>query len=144
MILSKGWKDAAWDKFVTGAPRPRTLSEQQYSDLFWLTDAQMARLAPFFPRSHGKPRVDDRRVLSGIIFINRNGLRWRDAPAAYGPHKTLYSRWKRWSEKGIFARMMAGLAAEHGEKTTVMIDATYLKAHRTATSMAAKKGGVVA
>ena len=85
------------------------------SDLFWLTDAQMARLAPFFPKSHGKPRVDDRRVLSGIIFINRNGLRWRDAPSVYGPHKTLYSRWKRWSEKGIFARMMAGLAAKHGD-----------------------------
>lgn len=82
------------------------------SDLFWLTDAQMARLAPFFPRSHGKPRVDDRRVLSGIIFINRNGLRWRDAPAAYGPHKTLYSRWKRWSEKGIFARMMGNHPAQ--------------------------------
>ena len=54
----------------------------------------------------------------------------------------LYSRWKRWSEKGIFAQMMVGLAAEHGEEKTVMIDATYLKAHRTATSMAAKKGGV--
>ncbi len=40
------------------------------SDLFWLTDEQMARLQPFFPRSHGRPRVDDRRVLSGIIFIN--------------------------------------------------------------------------
>lgn len=114
------------------------------SDLFWLTDAQMARLEPYFPKSHGKPRVDDRRVLSGIIFINRNGLRWRDAPEAYGPHKTLYSRWKRWSEKGIFARMMVGLAAEHSEQKTIMIDATYLKAHRTATSMAAKKGGVVA
>ena len=50
------------------------------SNLFWLTDAQMARLQPFFPKSHGKPRVDDRRVLSGIIFINRNGLRWCDAP----------------------------------------------------------------
>lgn len=125
------------------------------SDHFWLTEAQMGKLKPFFPKSHGKPRVDDRRVLSGIIFINRNGLRWRDAPREYYPHKTLYSRWKRWSEKGIFARMMAGLAAEHGEKTTVMIpfrglkanrcrasDATYLKAHRTATSMAAKKGGV--
>ena len=83
------------------------------SDLFWLTDAQMARLEPFFPKSHGKPRVDDRRVLSGIIFINRNGLRWRDAPAAYGPHKTLYNRWKRWSDKGVFARIMAGLAAAH-------------------------------
>lgn len=81
----------------------------------------MARLEPFFPKSHGKPRVDDRRVLSGIIFINRNGLRWRDAPAACGPHKTIYSRWKRWSEKGIFARMMTGLAAAHGEQKTVMI-----------------------
>ncbi|MEM5544942.1 transposase, partial [Sulfitobacter sp. AS92] len=55
------------------------------SDLFWLNDAQMARLEPYFPKSHGKPRVDDRRVLSGIIFINRNGLRWRDAPKEYGP-----------------------------------------------------------
>ncbi len=62
------------------------------SDLFWLTDAQMARLEPFFPKSHSKPRVDDRRVLSGIIFINRNGLRWLGAPAAYGPHETLYNR----------------------------------------------------
>ncbi len=112
------------------------------SDLFWLTDTQMARLEPFFPKSHGKPRVDDRRVLSGIIFINRNGLRWRDAPTEYGPHKTLYNRWKRWSDKGIFARMMAGLAADHGETKTVMIDATYLKAHRTATSLGVKKGGV--
>ncbi len=111
------------------------------SDLFWLTDAQMARLEPFFPKSHGKPRVDDRRVLSGIIFINRNGLRWRDAPGEYGPHKTLYNRWKRWSDKGIFAQMMVGLAAEHGEERTVMIDATYLKAHRTATSLGVKKGG---
>ncbi len=76
------------------------------SDLFWLSDALMARLERFFPTSHGKPRVDDRRVLSGIIFINRNGLRWRDAPAAYGPHKTLYNRWKRLSDKGVFVRLM--------------------------------------
>ena len=44
------------------------------SNFYWLSDAQMERLKPFFPRSHGKPRVDDRRVLGGIIFINRNGL----------------------------------------------------------------------
>lgn len=112
------------------------------SDLFWLSDAQMARLKPCFSKSHGKPRVDGRKVLSGIIFLNRNGLRWRDAPAAYGPHKALYNRWKRWSEKGIFAEMMADLAASHGEEKTVMIDATYLKAHRTASSLAVKKGGV--
>lgn len=87
------------------------------------------------------PRGDDKRVLSETTFINRNGLRWRDAPAAYGPHTTLYRRWKCWSEKGIFARMMVGPVAEHGEEKTVMIDATDLKAHRTATSMVAKKGG---
>ena len=110
------------------------------SDLFWLTDQQMERLRPIFPRSHGKPRVDDRRVLSGIVFVNRNGLRWRDAPGAYGPHKTLYNRWKRWGEAGVFTRMMEGLAAASAEPTTVMIDATYLKAHRTASSLRVKKG----
>ena len=112
------------------------------SDLFWLTDAQMVRLEPYFPKPHGKPRIDAQRVLSGIIFINRNGLRWRDAPKEYGPHKTLYNRWKRWSEKGVFAQIIMGLAAEQSEEKTVMIDATYLKAHRTTTSMGVKKGGV--
>lgn len=66
------------------------------SHLFWLTDEQMARFAPYFPKSHSKRRVDDRRVLSGIIFVNRNGLRGRDAPREYGPHKTLYNSWRRW------------------------------------------------
>jgi transposase len=110
------------------------------SDLFWLTDEQMARLQPFFPKSHGRPRVDDRRVLSGIIFINRNGLRWRDAPREYGPAKTLYNRWKRWSDKGGFLAMMDGLSAKGAERKTIMIDATYLKAHRTASSLGVKKG----
>jgi transposase len=110
------------------------------SDLYWLTDEQMERLQPFFPKSHGKPRVDDRRVLSGIVFVNRNGLRWRDAPKDYGPHKTLYNRWKRWGERGVFTRMMEGLAAGNAEPRTVMIDATYLKAHRTASSLRVKKG----
>ena len=65
------------------------------SDLYWLTDEQMARLSPNFPKGHGKPRVNDRCVPSGIIFVNRNGLRRRVAPREYGPHKTLYSRWRR-------------------------------------------------
>ena len=110
------------------------------SDLFWLPDEQMARLQPFFPRSHGRPRVDDHRVLSGIIFINRNGLRWRDAPREYGPAKTLYNRWKRWSDKGVFVAMMDGLSAKGAERKTTMIDATYLKAHRTASSLGIEKG----
>ena len=113
------------------------------SDLYWLTDEQMERLSPYFPKSHGRARVDDRRVLSGIILVNRNDLRWRDAPKDYGPHKTLYNRWKQWSDKGIFLRMMEGLAMPQAtEHRTIMIDATYLKAHRTASSLRAKKGGL--
>jgi len=71
-------------------------------------------------------------VLSGIIFVNRDGMRWRDVPREYSPHKTLYNRWKRCGAMGIFARMMDGLAARKAEPQSIMIDATYLKAHRTA------------
>ena len=74
------------------------------SSVWLLSEAQMRRIAPFFPLSHGVPRVDDRRVISGIIFVLKNGLRWRDAPAAYGPHKTLYNRFIRWSRLGVFNR----------------------------------------
>jgi len=112
------------------------------SDLFWLTAAQLERLKPFFPLSHGVPRVDDKRVLSGIIFINRNGLRWCDAPVEYGPHKTLYNRWVRWSRLGVFARILTELAAEGRDTEVIMIDATHLKAHRTASSLRGKKGGL--
>ena len=74
-------------------------------DLYLLTDAQMVRLTPYFPMSHGKPRVDGRRLLSGIVFVNRNGLSWQDAPRQYAQHKTLYNLWKRWGEMGMFCRL---------------------------------------
>lgn len=80
-------------------------------------------------------------MLSGIIFITRNGLRWRDALAAYGPSKTLYNRWVRWSRLGVFARILTALAAEGQDVETIMIDATQLKAHRTAPSLRGKNGG---
>ena len=61
------------------------------ADLFLLSKAQMRRIERYFPLSHGIARVDDRRVISGIVFVIRNGLRWRDAPGEYGPHKTIYN-----------------------------------------------------
>lgn len=109
------------------------------SDLLWLSSAQMRRIEPYFPLSHGVPRVDDRRIISGIIFVIRNGLRWRDAPAEYGPHKTIYNRFIRWSRMGVFNKIFAGLAAKGGKPDQLMIDATHLKAHRTAASLL-KKG----
>ena len=106
---------------------------------FLLTLAQMRRLSPHFPLSHGIARVDDRRVLSGIIYVIRNGLQWRDAPTTYGPHKTLYNRFVRWSRMGVFDRIFAALATEGGPPERLMIDSTHLKAHRTAASLL-KKG----
>ena len=109
------------------------------SDLIWLTEAQMRKIEPYFPLSHGIPRVDDRRIISGIIFVIRNGLRWRDAPTEYGPPKTIYNRFIRWSRMGVFNKIFAGLAAKAGTPDQLMIDATHLKAHRTAASLL-KKG----
>ena len=109
------------------------------SDSLMLTPEQMRRIEPFFPLSHGVPGVDDRRVLGGILFVIRNGLRWRDAPAGYGPHKTIYNRFIRWRRLGVFSRILAELAAQGGKTDNLMIDATNLKAHRTAASLL-KKG----
>jgi putative transposase len=109
------------------------------SELFLLSRAQMRRIEPYFPLSHGVPRVDDRRVISGIVFVIRNGLRWRDAPRDYGPHKTIYNRFVRWSRLGVFNRIFAALAGKAGKPERLMIDATHLKAHRTAASLR-KKG----
>jgi hypothetical protein len=73
--------------------------------------------------------------------MNRNGLRACDAPKEFRSDKTRYNRWKRSSDKGFFDRIMDDLVSEAAEPKTVMIDGTYLKAHRTATSMRSKRGG---
>ena len=107
-------------------------------DLFLLSRVQMRRIERFFPRPRGLPRVDDRRVISGIVYVIRNGLQWKDAPRGYGPHKTLYNRFVRWSRRGVFERIFAALAGEADVPQRVMIDATHLKAHRTAASLRQK------
>ena len=109
------------------------------ADLFLLSEAQMRRIEGYFPLSHGVARVDDRRIVSAIVFVIKNGLRWRDAPPEYGPHKTIYNRFVRWSRLGVFNKIFAALAHGGRDPERVMIDATHLKAHRTAASLL-KKG----
>ena len=109
------------------------------SDVFMLSRTQLNRMERYFPTSHGVKRVDDRRVLSGIIYVIKHGLRWKDAPPVSGPYKTLYNRFVRWSRAGIFNVTFRELAKSADPKQGVMIDATHLKAHRTAASLL-KKG----
>lgn len=109
------------------------------SDIFWLSDEQYKLIKRYFPSSHGVPRVDDRRVVSGIIHVLKRGLQWRDAPSIYGPHKTLYNRFIRWSRMGVFNKIFKALVEQAETPDHIQIDATHLKAHRTASSLA-KKG----
>jgi putative transposase len=110
------------------------------ADLFLLSEAQMLRIERYFPLSHGIARVDDRRIVSAIVLVIKNGLRWRrDAPKEYGPHKTVYNWFIRWSRLGVFNRIFAKLTRKGGKPGRIMIPATHLKAHRTAASLL-KKG----
>jgi len=117
----------------------RLCEKTDHERLYRLTDEQIDRLSSYFPKSHGKFHVDDQRVLSSVVSVNRKELRWRDAPREYGPHKTLYNRGERRCDMGVFLRMMEGEATEGAEPAAVMIDETYLKAHRTASSPRIKK-----
>src|ERR1700693_557181 len=102
-------------------------------DYFWLADDQFAGLEPHLPTdTRGKPRVDDRRVISGIIHVLISGARWKDAPACYGPRKTLYNRFVRWAAKGVWQELFVTLAAAGGPSAEVLIDSTHMKAHRSA------------
>jgi transposase len=108
-------------------------------DYFWLDEGQFERLARHLPRdTRGKPRVDDRRVISGIIHVLKSGARWADAPAIYGPKKTLYNRFVRWAAKGVWVDIFQALAAAGGPPAAVLIDSSAVKAHRCASG---GKGG---
>ena len=108
-------------------------------DFFCLTDEQFSKIAPHLPTdTRGKARVDDRRVISGIVHVLKSGGRWVDAPPEYGPKNTLYNRYVRWADKGVWVALFQALAKVGGPPAQVLIDSSAVKAHRSA---AGGKGG---
>ena len=106
---------------------------------FRLTEERFNSIRPLLPnKSHGAPRVDDRCVLSGIIFRLQRGCRRSDGPVEYGPAKTLYNRYKRRSENGMFERIFDALAREGANTDTLMIDAGHIETHRIAANSVKK------
>ena len=109
------------------------------ANLFWLTDEQWTRIQPHLPTDvRGKKRVDDRRVISGILHVLKSGCRWCDCPPAYGPCTTIYNRFVRWAKRGVWERLFKQLASRGRSSETQMIDSTHVKAHRLASG---GKGG---
>ena len=108
-------------------------------NLFWLSEEQFAKIKPLLPTdTRGRERVDDRRVISGIVQVLKSGGRWVDAPPNYGPRKTLYNRFVRWADKGVWVGLFETLAQSGGPALQLMIDSSAVKAHRSA---AGGKGG---
>ena len=101
--------------------------------LFWLSDAQWEAIKPHLPKNQpGARRVDDRRVISGILHVLKIGCRWQDCPAEYGPSTTVYNRFNRWSHKLFWLRLLESLAASGAVTKSTAIDSTYIKAQRCA------------
>ena len=110
-------------------------------NLFWLSDEQWFRIEPHLPTDvRGKERVDDRRVISGILHVLKSGCRWCDCPPEYGPPTTIYNRFVRWAERGVWERLFRELAGRGRSTQTQMIDSTHIKAHRCASG--AKRGNI--
>ena len=109
------------------------------SNLFWLSDEQWEKIKPLLPTDvRGKERVDDRRVISGILHVLKSGCRWCDCPPGYGPSTTIYNRFVRWAQRGVWENLFRQLAGKGRSTQTQMIDSTHIKAHRSA---AGGKGG---
>ncbi|RYG95928.1 MAG: IS5 family transposase [Alphaproteobacteria bacterium] len=107
--------------------------------LTWLSDAEWARIEPLLPTGRkGAHRVDDRRVISGIVHMLKIGARWRDCPPEYGPYTTIYNRFHRWSRQGVWFEIFEALTGHTGVWGSVAIDSTSIKVHRSA---AGAKGG---
>lgn len=107
--------------------------------LFYLSESQMERISPFFPRSHVSPVPMAGTSSAAFFTLSNMDFSGKDAPAEYGPYKTLYNRFVRWSRLGVFSRIFTELANQTPFDGSLMIDSTHLKAHRTAASLR-KKG----
>ena len=109
------------------------------TDLFWFDDEQWSKVMPHLPTNQqGPERHDDRRILSGIMRVQKVGCRWKDCPSEYGPHKTIYNRFARWSERGIWQSIFAAVAASSDTPGQVALDSSHVKIHRCASG---GKGG---
>ena len=90
--------------------------------VYLLNDVEWARIEPLLPKGRrGAHRVDDRRIVSGIVYMLRSGARWRDCPAAYGPYTTVYNRFNRWSKQGVWEAIFKVLS--HMERAADMASA---------------------
>jgi transposase len=77
-----------------------------------LTEVRWAQLAPLLPPQKprtGRPALEHRRILEGMLWVMHTGAPWREMPAAYGPWQTIYGRYQRWRKAGLWAQIVQKL-----------------------------------
>ena len=95
-----------------------------------LTDVEWSIIEPLLPnKPRGVPRVDDRRVLNGILWRFRTGSPWAEVPERYGPSTTCYNRFVRWRKAGVWDRLLGAVSAAFAGEI-VMIDSTCVRVHQ--------------
>lgn len=95
-----------------------------------MSDEEWAIIAPLLPNnSRGIERVDDRRVINGILWRFRTGSSWRDVPERYGPRTTLYNRFSRWRKAGVWDRLLDAVSKRY-DGDIVMIDSSCVRVHQ--------------
>lgn len=105
-----------------------------------LNDTQWNKIKEGLPGKQGDPGrsgMDNRRFVEAVMWVARNGARWRALPAEYGHWNTVHRRFRRWSKKGVWQMIFNTLAA-NADTEWLMIDSTIIRAHQHA---AGAKGG---
>jgi len=108
-----------------------------------LSDEQWAGIAPLLPPEVGRvarPSKSNRRMVDAMVWILKTGSPWRDLPGHFGPWQSVYSRFRRWTQQGVWARVLDKLT-EQQDSESYLIDATIVRAHQDATGAKKAAGG---
>lgn len=105
-----------------------------------LSDEQRKRLEPLLSAQKlrtGRPNLDHRQVINGILWVLRTGAPWRDVPVRYGSWSTVASRFYRWRAAGIWQRIWAQLQREADQHGAIdwevhLLDGMVVRAHQHA------------
>lgn len=103
------------------------------SGSFWLTDQHPVRFERYKPTdARGKPRVDNRRMIGGIVYVLKTGSLWSDAPALFATHKKPNARLVGWVENGVWTDIFVALARAGGLPAAVLLELAAVRTHRYA------------
>ena len=111
-----------------------------------LTQGQWNKIGPLLPPERkttgGRPAKENRLIMDGILYWLNTGIAWRDLPERFGPWQSVYTRYRRWTQQGIWEKVLSALIEQDlVDETTLMLDSTTVKVHQHGSGI--KKGTIM-